>query len=264
MPEAPELTQVLAVHPTGPDEFTSQYLAPSRLPLFGGQVAAQALSAAYPTVDADYVISSANLRFLSGGDSLSPVTYTVQRQRDSRSFAHRQVLATQGHRLIAHAGFTFHVPESGEDVQVPSMPDAPALKDCHEIASLAPGFESRVPPTPPEYVYSPNVWARPAHPLGDDPRLNATALLYLSDAHSGIPMLHAFGPRDFHASLDHAIWFHRPALLNDWVFMDKIGESLADGRGWYRGQIFSSSGVLLASMAQEMVVRPAATKEVVQ
>ena len=258
MAEAPRLADILNLRQTDADVFTSQYLAASRLPLFGGQVAAQALSAAFPTVGDGYVASAAHVSFLSGGDALAPVTYTVQRERDSRAFAHRQVLATQGDRLIAHVGFTFHVPEGGQDVQVPSIPVVPEPSACHEIASLAPGFESRVPDAAREYFYSPCVWAKPVHPLGSDPRLHACALLYLSDAHSGIPMLHQLTAEDFHASLDHAIWFHRPASMEDWVFMDKVGESLAEGRGWYRGRIFGRDGRLLASMAQEMLLRPAA------
>ncbi|MDP2013928.1 MAG: thioesterase family protein, partial [Actinomycetota bacterium] len=225
----------------------------------------QALSAAFPTVADNYVVSAAHVNFLSGGDSLAPVTFTVQRQRDSRAFANRQVLATQGDRLIAHAGFTFHIPEGGQDMQFPSMPDVPEPSACRAIASLAPGFESRIPDSERDHFYSPCVWARPFHPLGGDPRLNACALLYLSDAHSGIPMLHKLTAEDFHASLDHSIWFHRPANMSDWVFMDKVGESLADGRGWYRGRIFNRQGQLLASLAQEMLLRPASrTDKVVE
>ena len=259
MSQAPQLEQILALSQTGVDEFTSQYRAPSRLPLFGGQLAAQALNAAFGTVAQPYAVSSAHVSYLSGGDSLSPVTYTVHRERDSRAFAHRQVLANQDGRLIARAGLRFHVPEGGQDVQFPTLIDAPEPAACEEIRTLAPGFQSRVPQSGLEHFYSPQVWAKPTRPLDDDPRLHACALLYLSDAHSGIPMLHRLTGEDFHASLDHAVWFHRPAEMNGWVFMDKVGESLADGRGWYRGRIFNHDGLLLASLAQEMLLRPAAS-----
>lgn len=258
MAETPDLKRILAVHQTGEDEFAADYVAPSVRSLNGGQMAGQALAAAFTTVGEHMDANAMHVFFLNAGDPLKPVEFTVQRERDSRAFSTRQVLAHQGDRLIARVSISFHAPEGGKETQIPNMPKTEEPEDCMrpEGAHIA-GFEIRIPKQDDDYLYAPRLWARPEPALGDDKRLNACALIYLSDLHSGIPQLIDLKDEDFHTSLDHAIWIHRAPKLDDWVLMDHQGESLADGRGWYRGRFYAHDGTLVASMAQEMLIRPA-------
>jgi len=259
VPNSPSISEILAVTQTGDDEFVSQYLAPSVRSLNGGQMAGQALNAAFATVGEQLHANAVHVFFLNAGDPLAPVEFTIERERDSRAFSTRQVLAHQGARRIARVGISFHVPEGGQDVQIPSRPQTTEPLECAkaEGAHIA-GFEIRIPvQVKDDYLYAPRLWARPTVPLGDDARLNICALLYLSDLHSGIPMLTDLKDEDFHTSLDHAIWFHRVPRMDDWILMDHEGESLADGRGWYRGRFFGHDGSLVASLGQEMLIRPA-------
>jgi len=258
MPETPDLKQILAVHQTGEDEFVSDYVAPSVRSLNGGQMAGQALNAAFTTVGEHLDTNAMHVFFLNPGDPLKPVEFTVQRERDSRAFSTRSVLAHQGDRLISRVSISFHAPEGGQDVQLPAKPQIEEPEDCPppDITRI-PGFEVRIPKQEGDYLYAPRLWARPATPLGDDKRLNACALIYLSDLHSGVPQLMDLKDEDFHTSLDHAFWIHRAPKMDDWILMDHQGESLADGRGWYRGRFYGHDGTLVASLAQEMLIRPA-------
>lgn len=261
MAENPGLKQILAVHQTGTDEFVADYVAPSVRSLNGGQMTGQALNAAFMTVGDHMDANAIHVFFLNPGDPLKPVEFTVTRERDSRAFSTRQVLAHQGERLIARVSISFHAPEGGQETQIPSMPTTDKPDDCTkpEGAHIA-GFEIRIPRQEGDYLYAPRLWARAATALGDDRRLNACALIYLSDLHSGIPQLTDLKDEDFHTSLDHAVWIHRAPRMDDWVLMDHQGESLAEGRGWYRGRFYGHDGTLVASMAQEMLIRPAGSR----
>ncbi|MDO8730976.1 MAG: thioesterase family protein [Actinomycetota bacterium] len=257
MSGVPDLQQILAVRPTSTDQFIADYQAPSARSLNGGQMAGQALNSAFATVDERLDANAVHVFFLNAGDPLKPVEFEVQRERDSRAFSTRQVLAHQGDRLIARVGISFHAPEGGENVQIPTSPAVAEPEDCELAPSRCPGFEVRVPKQAADYLYEPRLWARPVHELGNNRRLNSCALIYLSDLHSGIPQLTDLTDEDFHTSLDHAIWLHRTPKMDDWILMDHQGESLADGRGWYRGRFYGHDGQLVASMGQEMLLRPA-------
>jgi len=254
----PQIAEILAVHATGTDEFVSDYVAPSVRSLNGGQMAGQALNAAFATVGEHLDANAMHVFFLNAGDPLKPVEFTVQRDRDSRAFSTRQVLAHQGDRLISKVSISFHAPEGGADVQLPTMPEVEDPQDCTPThgAHIA-GFEIRIPRQAGDYLYAPRLWARSMSSLKNDKRLNTCALIYLSDLHSGVPQLTDLKDEDFHTSLDHAIWIHRTPTMDDWVLMDHQGESLGDGRAWYRGRFYGSDGRLFASLAQEMLVRPA-------
>ena len=258
VPTTPAIRDILAVHPTGEDEFVSDYLAPSVRSLNGGQMAGQGLNAAFTTVGEHLDANAMHVFFLNAGDPLKPVEFTVQRDRDSRAFSTRTVLAHQGERLISKLSISFHAPEGGQDVQLPSMPKIEEPADCVESTKThIAGFEIRIPKQDGEYLYAPRLWAKAVHELGDDKRINTCALIYLSDLHSGIPQLTDLTDEDFHTSLDHAIWIHRIPRMDEWVQMDHQGESLAEGRGWYRGRFFGHDGTLFASLAQEMLIRRA-------
>jgi acyl-CoA thioesterase-2 len=256
-PPAIDVREVLAVREIAPDRFVSSYVAPSERSLNGGQTAAQALNAAFTTAPSHLVAHSVHVHFIAAGDPLAPVEFDVQRDRDSRAFSTRHVRCHQGDRLVARVTASFHAPEGGPDIQLPTGPELPHPEDCSPVPSHFAGMDVRVTETNPDYVYEPRLWGRPLQPVGDDTRWNACALVYFSDLHSGLPRLLHVAEDDFQTSLDHAVWLHRPFLIDDWVLMDHFGETIADGRSWYRSQVFDRHGVLIASCAQEMLLRPA-------
>jgi len=253
----PDVREILAVRQTDPDHFIAEYTAPSARSLNGGQTAGQALNAAFSTVPEHLEAHSVHVHFIAAGDPLSPVEYQVHRDRDSRAFSTRHVTAHQGDRLIARITASFHAPEGGHDVQVPTAPKVAAPDSCAPVPSHFAGMDVRVTERNAGYVYEPRLWAKPLRELGADKRWNACVLVYLSDLHSGLPTLVPFTDDDFQTSLDHAVWLHRPFLMDDWVLMDHIGATIADGRSWYRSEIFDRQGVLVATCAQEMLLRPA-------
>jgi acyl-CoA thioesterase-2 len=229
--EHPALTALLAVEETGPDRFLAGCTfdeGPHML--YGGQVAAQALAAAGRTVPPDRVPHSLHCAFLRGGTAAEPTEFAVERDRDGRSFSARRVVARQRGRVLFTLSASFHRPEAGRELDV-------------EPAQLA----SAEWPT--------RFWARCTDDLADDPLLHACVLTYLSDLSSGLLALHdgsrfATGP-----SLDHSLWFHRPARLDEWVLVDVVPRVVAGGRGWYSGTVHAADGTLVASLAQEALFR---------
>jgi acyl-CoA thioesterase-2 len=136
------------------------------------------------------------------------------------------------------------------------LPDVPSPDETpvFEIPRLF-SFEGRKPPQPyGELGRATRFWARCTTPVGDDPFLNACALTYLSDISTGLAR---FENADYGASssLDHALWFHRPIRIDDWVLTDLVPHTAAGGRGWYTGEVFQRDGVLVASLAQESLFR---------
>lgn len=224
--------------------------------LFGGQVAAQALVAAGHTVEPGRLPHSLHCYYLRGGNAARPTTLEVARDRDGRSYSARRVTALQDGEVIFTLSASFHVQEQGVDLETVPVPDAGDPED------LAPGSVDRLfsmdvrrPPQPfAGSAWPTRIWTRCVADLGDDPVRHAAALTYLSDIFSGlIPLIHTEahpGP-----SLDHAVWFHRPTRMDDWVLMDLVPQTVAGGRGFYRGTIHNRAGELAASIAQESLFR---------
>lgn len=229
--------------------------------LYGGQVAAQALFAAGRTVAAARVPHSLHGYYLRGGDAGRPTIFRVERDRDGRSFSARRVVALQGGKVIFNMSASFHTPESGADVQVASIPDRtdPTTARPLELPRLF-SMEGRNCPQPyPGAEWPTRFWARCTADLPADPLVHACVLTYLSDISSGLSALHDETSHTG-SSLDHAVWFHRPVRLDDWVLMDLVPHSVAGGRGWYTGTIHSMDGTLGASLTQEALFRaPGAT-----
>jgi acyl-CoA thioesterase II len=223
--------------------------------LFGGQVAAQALLAAARTVPADRAAHSLHGYFLRRGDASRRVLYSVERDRDGRSYSARRVVARQEGQVIFSMATSFAVPEEGADVQVLTLPDVARPEDSEPVETHLVGMEVRDPDPRPDLFHPTRVWARCRDDLGSDPHANAAVLTYLSDLFSGLPAVVGMGPGDLMTSLDHALWFHRPARLDRWVLMDHGGASVAGGRGWYTGHVYDEAGTALAGLAQEMVLR---------
>ncbi|KQT61770.1 MULTISPECIES: acyl-CoA thioesterase II [unclassified Aureimonas] len=255
--------------------------------VFGGQVVAQALVAAQRTVPADRAVHSLHAYFLVAGDPKVPIVYEVDRIRDGGSFATRRVVALQHGQAIFTLSASFQVSEEGLSHQV-AMPDVPRPDQLPGAAELRETILANAPDAVKRYWDRPRpvefrpiafdhylttdklpprqeIWVRVVSEIGEDPALNAAVLAYLSDmtlldtslfAHG----LSVFDPRIQAASLDHSMWFHRPARVSDWLLYEQDSPSSSGARGLTRGSLFDLSGRLVASVAQEGLIRPRRSK----
>lgn len=250
--------------------------------VFGGQVLGQALSAAHCTVDAR-APHSLHAYFLRPGDFNQPVVYQVERSRDGGSYSNRRVVAVQHGRPILNLAASFHSGESGFEHQF-TMPEVPGPEgltktiDIHDsiidrvpekmrrLLAHRPPLEFR-PVEPPKFIdpeaRAPrkHVWMRAWDQLPDDPELHRNLLTYVSDYEllgtATLPHDLDFSTRPVQmASIDHALWFHRPFRVDEWLLYACDSPSSHGGRGFTRGQFFTRSGELVASTAQEGVIRP--------
>jgi acyl-CoA thioesterase II len=251
--------------------------------VFGGQVVAQALVAATRTVPADRPVHSLHAYFLLPGDPRTPIVYEVERLRDGQSFTTRRVKAIQNGRAIFATTVSFQIVEDGfaHRPAMPDVPDPEGLPTGREIAAEAglalpeaiAAYFARPRPIdlrpvdlrryrggePREPAF--NVWLRAAAALPDDDALHRAVLAYASDMTlldvSLIPHGRSvFDPQVQAASLDHALWFHGPVKADDWLLYAQDSPAAGGARGFARGQIFDRSGRLVASVAQEGLIRP--------
>lgn len=255
----PHLHEVLDVVGTGEDRFRSTFTSPRDRAMDGGQLAAQALRAVLATVPDHVQPHSIHATFIAAGDSMRPVDFEVSRDRDGRSFVTRHVTASQDGRLIFRMTASLQTPEIGVDVQLDTMPDVALPEASTPVEPGVFGFEARDPLPHRTGERATRAWLRPSPPLGPDARWNACALLYVTDMGSGLGDLVDAEPDSFQTSLDHAVWFHRPVLMDDWVLVSHHGRSLAAGRTWFLGGYFTPAGVHVASSAQELLYRPPRT-----
>ncbi|MCS0605337.1 acyl-CoA thioesterase II [Streptomyces sp. LP11] len=252
--------------------------------VFGGQVAAQALVAAGRTVPADRPAHSLHAYFLRPGDPGAPIVYTVDRIRDGRSFTTRRVVAVQHGKPIFHLSASFQAYEEGLDHQapMPPAPDPATLPTSPErlrgYAHLAPDVVERFleareaidlryvdePPYgrfgEPREPHS-QVWFRTNGKLDDDRLLHIVLATYVSDMTLLDSVLLAHGRGGWAvgdvvgASLDHAMWFHRPFRADEWLLYDQESPSAHGGRGLGQARIYTQDGQLAISVVQEGVVR---------
>ncbi|HVW41079.1 MAG TPA: acyl-CoA thioesterase domain-containing protein [Amycolatopsis sp.] len=251
-----DVVELLDLERVDRDFFRAHAVFDDPLALYGGQVAAQALRAAGLTVPEGRLPHSLHGYFLRSGNAARPVVFRVDRDRDGRSFSARRVVAVQNGEVIFNMSASFHQREDGPDQQVEPMPDAgdPERLPPYMLPRLA-SIEARLPEQPyPGPHWPTRFWARCTAPLGDDPLLHAAVLTYVSDILTGLSPLdaetHQPGP-----SLDHAVWFHRPIRLDDWVLTDLVPHRVAGGRGWYTGTMHDRDGALGASLTQETLYR---------
>jgi acyl-CoA thioesterase-2 len=257
--------------------------------VFGGQVAGQALVAASRTVDEhDRHVHSLHAYFLRPGDPKVPIVYDVDRIRDGKSFTTRRVVAIQHGRAIFSMSVSFHNDEDGLDHQM-AMPDVPHPDQLPSDADI----RAKILPDLPEAVrryyererpielrpvdfgrYTGkklannqfNIWMRTTAPLPDDPAIHRCALAYASDMTildtALLPHQRSIFDRDIMgASLDHAVWFHRPFRADQWLLYTQDSPNSHGSRGFGRGLIFSADGALVASVAQEGLMRPRRTEQ---
>ncbi len=251
--------------------------------VFGGQVLGQALSAAVQTVDPNRLVHSLHAYFLRPGDVSRPIVYNVDRIRDGTSFTTRRVVAIQNGRPIFHMAASFQTPEPGFEHQddMPSVPPPESLQtEPERIAPFAGRlprflreralserpFEMR-PVEPPDDPFLPSaqkprrhVWLRAAHRLPDDPALHRYLLAYVSDYSFLTTALLPHGvtwlsPGMQVASLDHAMWFHQPFRVDDWLLHAVDSPAAHGARGLVRGRMFARDGRLVASTTQEGLIR---------
>jgi len=249
--------------------------------VFGGQVLGQALSAASLTVESR-TAHSLHAYFLRRGDVNAPIIYEVDRARDGGSFSVRRVVAIQHGRPIFNLAASFHSAEDGLIHQA-KMPDVVGPDELQDLTEISPEFLKRIPekmrryltdkrpfefrPVRPLDLTAPkprepnkHLWIRAVDALPDDPALHQTLLAYVSDYEllgtSTLPHGLPFGDgRVMMASLDHALWLHRPLRVDQWLLYSMDSPNAAGARGFSRGQFFDQSGTLVASSAQEGLVR---------
>jgi acyl-CoA thioesterase-2 len=247
--------------------------------VFGGQVAGQALVAAGRTVDATRPVHSLHAYFLRPGDPAVPIIYDVDRIRDGRSFTTRRVVAIQHGKAIFNLSASFHKEEPGFDHEVP-MPEAPdpeSLQSWAELAAADPAkvgaraerdhpIDVRYVGPPPWLRSEPSpheqlIWIRADGELPDEPMLHACVVAYASDLTLLDSALAPHGIAWFQgtvmtASLDHAMWFHRPFRADQWLLYRQFSPATAAARGFAAGGIFTRHGQLVVSVAQEGLLRP--------
>ena len=252
--------------------------------VFGGQVAGQALVAAGRTVPADRPVHSLHAYFIRPGDPSVPIVYTVDRVRDGRSFTTRRVTAIQHGKPIFTLSASFQHPESGFEHATPM----PAARPPEELRSNAERFAEAIGMPLPAHVrdspielrsvgpisveleHDPSlravgdhdnlVWVRVTEPLPDDPLLHVCLMTYISDLtlletallEHGVSW---FDGRISGASLDHAMWFHRPFRADQWLLYAQESPVAAGARVLARGQVFTAEGDLVVSVVQEGLIR---------
>ena len=250
--------------------------------VFGGQVFAQALVAAQRTAPADRDAHSVHGYFLRAGDLAAPIVYFVDRPRDGGSFTSRRVTAIQHGEAIFHLSASFHISEPGLEHQM-SMPEvpppeslAPELELIREMADRIPEplrsvltqdrpFDFR-PVTPSDPMVSEvreparQVWFRAIARLPDERIIHQAVLAYASD-YGLLPTAlnpHGISLRDQRlqmASIDHSLWMHRPFRADEWLLYAMDSPAAAGARGFTRGTVYTRSGTLVASVAQEGLMR---------
>lgn len=250
--------------------------------VFGGQVLGQALSAAGKTVTEEQAVHSLHGYFLRPGIASKPIVYDVDRIRDGESFATRRVVAIQDGRPIFNMSASFQVPQEGFEHQF-SSPDQVGPETLKNEQEAWSGCLDRIPkpyhpyiladrpieiravdpvdPLSPEVKEAThNVWMKATGPLPDDPALHRYLLAYCSDFSFMTTAMRPhkvtwLDPSMQVASIDHAMWFHRPVRMDEWLLHTIDSPSASGARGLVRGSVFNRAGVLVASTAQEGLIR---------
>ncbi|MCU1659627.1 MAG: acyl-CoA thioesterase [Pseudonocardiales bacterium] len=285
------ITKLIPVEPCGEGRFQGGRPVDSFSRVYGGEIAAQGLNAAGHTVSADRQVHSLHVSYLRGGAPKHPIVYAVESLRDSPEFSTRLVTASQNDRLIATMTASFQVPRPGLEHGLTAASDALVVapeslttrqerilarfgEDAPEGAAMPWPIDIRyidhdpwLRPALPTGVPANRMWLRGDGRLSDDPLMHACVLAYASDLtmfepviypHSGPPYyltwekVHHGGVRG--ASLDHSIWFHRPFRADEWLLHEQDSPVAHGARGLATGRFFAADGVLVASVAQEIVM----------
>ncbi len=258
---------LMALEPHGPDTFIG-VSEPVPFPrVYGGQVAAQGLRAAAATVEDQYRVHSLHAYFIRPGVMDEPIRFEVDRTRNGRSFVTRNVVARQSAGAIFSMSASFKVAEDEADVVLHRPPAGLAGPEGLVSQRWGALLDRRPAPVPDGLSSTTLTWLRITDDLGDDPLLQACALAYCSDdmptaaaildhpaARTGMESDDDW-QRFMAATLDHAIWFHRPLRADEWHLHAFQGQGLTGGRGLAMGRIYDGDGLHVATVAQEIVVR---------
>jgi acyl-CoA thioesterase II len=278
------LLSLLELERLDDDLFRGRQPDTSRQRVFGGQVAAQALAAASKTVPPEVSAHSLHAYFLLPGDTSVPIVYDVERIRDGHSFATRRVVARQHGASIFYLTASFHRAEIGYDHQ-DVMPAVPPPADCPTLGELFRKVTGRREDTSWEREWAAldvryagdsraggelpgddeparaQIWVKVSGEVPDDPVIDTCVLAYASDLTLlGVSLVpHGVlivSPQLQAASLDHSMWFHRPFRADQWLLYDQHSPSASGARGFATGRVFRRDGRLVASVAQEGLIRP--------
>ena len=273
-----ELVDLLTLERLEHGLFRGSHPHTARQRAFGGQVMAQAMEAAYHTVPVERTCPSAHAYFLRPGQTSAPILYVVSEPRDGHSFSARHVEARQHDKTLFVMTLSFKVAEEGLEHQWPATPGVPGPDACPPLSEVL-GARSAVHASAWEDEWGAldvryagdarrsdytshaamQVWMRTPDRLGDSPRLHQELLAYASDitllgvSTVGHPV--AFLSADMQiATIDHAMWFHRPIRIDDWILYDQFSPSASNAMGYSRGRLYSD-GLLGVSTAQEGLIR---------
>ena len=274
-----DLVALLDLEPIEVNIFRGTQPNEDRQRVFGGQVAGQALVAAARTVEPDRHVHSLHAYFLRPGDPTVPILYDVDRLRDGRSFTTRRVVAIQHGRPIFNLQASFHVSEPGLDYHLDAPTDVPDPETLPTYRERLEPHRARVADwidrprpidmryVPPDHAFEPGlktdgqlVWMRADGTLPDDPVLHACVVTYASDMTLLDTALRPAGISSLThdimmASLDHAMWFHRPFRADEWLLYQQRAESASSARGLASGAIFTADGELVVNVVQEGLLR---------
>lgn len=275
-----ELLAILQLAPTGVDRFAGRHPRKNPVRTFGGQLMAQAFVAASRTLNHPLPPSALSVHFIAGGDPSRDIEFTVVRLRDERRFANRRVDATQDGTLLATALVSYLSGGPGLEHNS-AMPDVPAPHGLPSIDDLLAGYESVVPlfveamrPIEWRYANDPawvmrdkgerlarnRVWMTAHGDMPDDPVLHNAAMIYSSDTTvlDSIITTHGLSwgwDRIFAVTINHSVWFHRPVDFSDWVLYSTASPVAAESRGLGMGHFFNRDGQVVATVAQEGIVK---------
>jgi acyl-CoA thioesterase-2 len=276
-----DVLKVLELKRLDTDRFEGESRDPGHRRVFGGQVLGQALAAAYATLE-QRSVHSLHAYFLRAGDPDHPIVYEVDRSRDGASFSSRRVVAIQHGAQIFHMSASFQAAEEGVDRQGP-MPGAPAPEDVPDMAAAIAELKRKAPDRPRPFLdhrrpfeFRPaalpdpegevpkephmKIWFKALDPLPDDEVLHRSLLAYASDYYllgtAGLDVRLTVDRSKLQmASIDHAMWFHRPFRVDEWLLYVLDSPTASSSRGFALGKIYSEDGRLVASTAQEGLIR---------
>ena len=276
-----DLIALLELEPIEKNIFRGQSRDIGTPQVFGGQVLGQALAAASRTVEGR-VVHSLHAYFLKRGDVQAPIIYEVDRARDGGSFSNRRVVAIQHGEQIFNMAASFQTAESGLEHQV-AMPQVPKPDGLKDLETLAREFSGELPERmqrflrwerpflvrpvdPQQFLFRDSLapvkqlWMKTAEGIPADSFLHQALLAYMSDYEligtATLPHgLHATREGLQMASLDHGMWFHRPVRVDEWLLFALDSPAASGGRGLARGYVFTEDGKLVATLAQEGLIR---------
>lgn len=282
------LLKLLEVTPDGEDHFVGRRKRGGVGRVFGGEVIAQALNAAEATVPDDRPAHSLHAYFLRGGSEGTPSDYRVERDFDGGSFSNRRVVASQEGRPILNLTASFQRHEEGLHHIDAEMPDVPPPEELEPEVDVRRRFAEQARPEARHHFLSPrpvemravegrhwmnpqpapprsHSWFKTVAPLPDDPRIHRAVLAYTSDMSllgtCALPHGLSWARGEVvSASLDHAVWFHEPFRADEWLLYATDSPWSGGGRGFNRGRIFTRDGRLVASVAQEGMIRKVVPK----